>query len=222
MQPFWVSVFLDFAPESYADGVAFWCAVTGYELSPARGEHDQFATLLAPEGDAYLKVQRLGEGPSRLHVDLHEQRDSSYDVRTSPAGFTYCRVGHPGAARPSPAAWSSGRSQVDQICLDIPAAVYDAECAFWRELTGWDPTPTDSPEFRRLDGVGMPLRFLLQRVDDVGPMRAHLDMSADDPPAEVHRHLGLGATFVRPGRGWTVLRDPAGMEYCITDRRPRG
>ena len=23
------------------------------------------------------------------------------------------------------------------MCLDIPAATYDTECAFWSELTGW-------------------------------------------------------------------------------------
>ena len=33
-------------------------------------------------------------------------------------------------------------------------------------------------------------------------------------------NIGLGATRVRTGRGWIVLRDPNGMEYCCTGQDP--
>jgi hypothetical protein len=40
-------------------------------------------------------------------------------------------------------------------------------------------------------------------------------------PAEVARHIELGAQVVREVPGdWTTLRDPAGREYCVTARSP--
>ena len=68
----------------------------------------------------------------------------------------------------------------------------------------------------------MPLRMLLQRLDDEEPPGFHLDLSSDDRAAETARHEALGATVENPSdRGFTVLVDPAGRRYCVTDRRPR-
>ena len=38
--PTWVSAFLDLAPGTFDAGVAFWRAVTGYDVSEPRGERD--------------------------------------------------------------------------------------------------------------------------------------------------------------------------------------
>lgn len=51
-------------------------------------------------------------------------------------------------------------------------------------------------------------------------MRAHLDLGTDDRPAELERHRALGAEVVAEQAFWSVLRDPAGLAYCITDRDP--
>ena len=48
----------------------FWSEVTGWPLSPTRGDHDEFATLLPPRGDAWLKVQAVADGPGGIHLDL--------------------------------------------------------------------------------------------------------------------------------------------------------
>ena len=104
-----------------------------------------------------------------------------------------------------------------------PREQYDEECAYWSQLTGW---PVDEgkvhDEFRRLRVPdGYPMRVLLQRLDEPsGPTRAHLDLATDDRAAETDRHVALGAAVVDPRPYWTVLRDPAGSSYCITDRRP--
>jgi len=240
---FWMSAFLDLAPDRFEDGVAFWRGVTGHELSPARGETGEFATLVPPDGDDYLRVQRLGEGPSRIHLDLHVEdpqtaadqaeslgatvvtrHDLGYVVMASPGGFTFCFVTHPAATRPQPAAWPNGhRALVDQVCLDIPAAVHDMEVAFWCDLTGWELW--NSPyreEFQSLvRPPGIPLRLLLQRLGDVdGVVSAHLDIATTDRSAEVERHGRLGATAGQENELWTVLTDPAGSPYCLTDRDP--
>lgn len=240
---FWTSAFLDLAPDRFDAGAAFWCRVTGYGLSPARGADDEFATLVPPDGDDHLRVQRLADGPSRIHLDLHVEdaqraardaealgatvrvrHDLDYVVMASPGGFTFCFVHHPASRPAAPATWPGGvRSVVDQVCLDIPAAAYEEECDFWQRLTGWElrDSPTHE-EFRRLiRPPGQPLHVLLQRLDeDEGTVRAHLDLATSDREAETARHVALGATVLDVRPGWTVLTDPAGSAYCITDRTP--
>ena len=247
-RPFWVSAFLDFPAATYDAAVEFWSAVTGWAVSPPRGDHAEFATLLPPSGDACLKVQRIGDDAPRVHLDLHvpdpraaadaavaagaveltaepagELDDRGYVVVRSPGGLVLCFVTHPGADSPPSTDWGDGgRSVVDQVCLDLPVAAYDAEAAFWREVTGWQWQPVSSPEFARLVGPGMPWRFLVQRLGEAdGPARAHLDFAVARRPAETRRHARHGAVVVAEQPHWTVLRDPAGAAYCLTDRLPR-
>jgi hypothetical protein len=49
---------------------------------------------------------------------------------------------------------------------------------------------------------------------------AHLDLGTTDREAETVRHRALGASVVTREEFWTVLTDPAGLAYCITDRDP--
>lgn len=239
--PHWVSAFLDLPVEVFEEGVRFWSGVTGYELSERRGGTGEFATLVPPEGEDFLRVQRIDAAPARIHLDLHvpdppAATRAAFDrgadlvadhgrwtTMRSPGGLAFCFVTHPGSRRPPAMVHAGGdQSLVDQVCLDIPAARLDEECAFWAAITGWDHHQVASPEFSRLASPpGQPLRFLMQRLgDEDGPVRAHLDFAADSREAEVSRHVGLGATEVRRHRNWTVLHDPGGLPYCVTDRNP--
>jgi hypothetical protein len=239
----WLTAFLDFPAASFETGRAFWQGVTGYESSPPRGPRGDFATLVPGSGDAFLRVQRIYDGPSRCHLDVHAddvdetaRRAADLGARASfaepglvvfrsPGGLPWCVVGHEGeTGRPPPRRWPGGqRSLVDQFCLDIPADPYDTECAFWAALTGWERREGSSPEFGHLVRPGgMPLRLLLQRTgDEPGlPVRAHVDLACDDVPAERRRHESLGAAQIRATPDWTTMRDPAGLEYCVTRRDP--
>lgn len=240
--PFWVTAFLDFAPGDLDRGLAFWRDVTGYAVSPRRGAADEFASLLPPDGDDYLRVQGLAAGDGRVHLDLHVadptiaaeaaielgghvlvRHEQGYVVLRSPGGFVFCFVSHAASRRPAPAVWPGGRSMVDQVCLDIPPSAYDVEVEFWRAVTGWELDPDVSREFARLEPPdGQPLRWLVQRLDDEqAAVTAHLDLSADDRAAEAARHAALGATVGPAFDEWTVLTDPVGTTYCITARTPR-
>ena len=241
MNPFWVTAFLDLADDDFVRGVVFWAEVTGYGVSSPRGDSDEFATLVPRHGDDFLRVQKLAAGPSRIHLDLHvddpqvaaeeavalgarvvHRSRHGYVVVASPAGFLFCFVEARASTRPGPAGWPGGRSLVDQVCLDIPPSAYESEIAFWQSETGWElRDASDGGPFRALvRPEGQPLRFLLQRLDDERPVSAHLDLAADDRAAETERHLALGARLVRVEDHWTVLSDPAGSAYCITDRSP--
>jgi hypothetical protein len=222
-QPTWLTVFLDLPADEFEPAVAFWRAVTGYGLSAMRGEDAEFATLVPPSGDAFLRVQRLGHGEAGVHLDVHAP-DQSFEVRRSPGGLPYCLVSSGESVRPAPATWPDGNpSMVDQVCVDIPPEIYDEECDFWASLTGWELFDGGTPEFRRLrKPPGQALNILLQRLDSPGgSVRAHLDLSTDDREAEIQRHEQLGAAALRAHEGWTVMRPPAGPVYCITGRVPR-
>ena len=218
----WITAFLDVPASRHAVATAFWCAVTGATTSPSRGAAGEFATLLPPDGDPYLRTQRLVSGPAGVHLDLHAPDRDLVPTR-SPGGLPYCLNDGETGTRPMPRIWAAGHaSLVDQVCLDIPADKYDEECAFWADLTGWELSQTKRPEFRVLARPDrIPLRVLLQRLEDGdGPVRAHLDLATTDRPAETDRHRDLGARVEATRQRWTVLRDPGGALYCITDRDP--
>lgn len=233
----WVTGFLD-SPGREVE--SFWLAVTGWSLS-ARRDGGTFATLLPVRGDACLRVQVVGDGPARAHLDLHVDDVAAAAVEVSalgavvtgvwedlvvlrsPAGISFCLVSWDGERRrPAPVRWPGGQSSVvDQLCLDLPVAVYEREAGFWAAVTGWERRFSDLPEFSWLERpAGMGLRLLLQRTGAV-VAGLHVDLACDDVDAEVERHVGLGAVVVRRVPGdWTTLRDPAGREYCVTARSP--
>jgi hypothetical protein len=128
-------------------------------------------------------------------------------------------------AVPEPASFPGvRRSRVYQVCLDIPSALFDTESERWAGLTGGRvEVLTRRPEFAwlRIPCGPRPLDLLLQRLDrEDGAVSAHLDLGTPDRAAETRRHLDLGATLVADEEFWTVLADPIGLAYCVTDRDP--
>ena len=116
------------------------------------------------------------------------------------------------------------RSRVYQVCVDIPGPAFEAEAQRWASLAdGRLDVLGRRPEFAwvRMPGGPRPLDLLLQRLDrQDGPVAAHLDLGTTDREAETARHRALGASVVAREEFWTVLTDPAGLAYCITDRDP--
>jgi hypothetical protein len=116
-------------------------------------------------------------------------------------------------------------SRLDQVCIDVPADLFDRELSFWSTLTGWEVGTGGLSEFAWLvRPERLPLRLLFQRLgsDDPGTtVRAHLDLACGDHVAgdlEIHRRLG--ALPGRRGRVWHTMTDPAGVIYCLTERDP--
>ena len=117
MQIHWMTLFLDFPAEQFDAGGDYWSKVTGTHRSELRGAEHEFATLLPAQGHPYLRVQRLGSGPARCHLDLHidpaeraeavaqavrlgarhEVAGGEHDVFSSPGGFPFCLVPWEGA-----------------------------------------------------------------------------------------------------------------------------
>ncbi|MCG2799197.1 MAG: hypothetical protein L6367_11730 [Cellulomonas sp.] len=240
----WTSAFLDLPAEVHDVGTAFWRSVTGTSVSGPRGDRGQFATLLPGDGDAYLRVQRLAGAP-RVHLDLHVDDvgaaarraealgarvllSASHVVLGSPGGFVFCFVlDRQGHRRPGPVVGArGGRSLVDQLALDAPAHLAEPELTFWSALTGWSPDGDRAGVLVPLvRPAGMPLRLMVQRLgadDGRTQVSGHLDLAAGGPDRRVvvAEHVDLGARVLHEAARWTVLRDPAGSVYCLTDRDP--
>jgi hypothetical protein len=234
----WLWLFLDTprgeAPRSWG----FWSQVTGWPLSPTRGDDDEFATLVPPRGDAWLKLQAVAAGPGGIHLDLDVDDVAASAVEAerlgatrigaigaevvilrSPGGLAFCltpRRGDPELVR------EGAVELVDQVCLDCPDDVHDTEVGFWVSLTRWPWVDVDEPELSRLSRpTGIPVRLLFQRLGEpTGPVRAHADLACADRDASLGRHLAAGARVVQVREGWTVMADPVGRVYCLTDRNP--
>jgi Glyoxalase-like domain len=106
--------------------------------------------------------------------------------------------------------------------VDLDVADPDAAADVAESLGAAEVVAGDRPEFRSLRRpTGMPVRLLVQRLDGGdGPTTGHPDLACADREVEVAAHVRLGARVVAPGWGWTVMRDPVGQVYCLTDRSP--
>jgi hypothetical protein len=106
------------------------------------------------------------------------------------------------------------RSRLTSALVDVPPEVYEVETAFWsRALGRTDEIARDEPDYADLGEVTPGMRIEVQRVR--ASARVHLDIETDDVEAEVQRLEALGATRVEKVRTWWVMRDPAGLLFCV-------
>ena len=238
----WLHAVVDVPSDRQADAATFWGAALGWPVGPGWEDHPELRSFEpAGGGTPYVHLQRV-DGPPRVHLDVESTspeetvtravdlgateaaRSDRWTTLHSPGGLPFCVVAARQHERPEPVAHADGRrTRLVQVCVDSPSAVHDGEVAFWRELLAGRWVSSAAPEFagKWHDDEDSPIQLLFQRLDEpTGPVRAHLDLGTDDVDAEVRRLVGLGATDVGPGRGWHVLRDPAGLLFCATGNSP--
>jgi hypothetical protein len=118
------------------------------------------------------------------------------------------------------------------VDADHPASI----ARFWADaLEGYSIAPYDATELARLKAFGIndpeddPTvlveprsgtgpRLWFQRVPEpkVVKNRVHLDLLAHDVEAEIERLTALGAKVVERHERLTILADPEGNEFCIS------
>ncbi|MFD4176447.1 VOC family protein [Streptomyces anulatus] len=104
--------------------------------------------------------------------------------------------------------------------ITIDCADPQGLAAWWAEALGVEGTQ-DYDGFVILAATPLVLGF--QRVPEpkAAKNRVHVDFSSPDRPADVERLAELGATVVgeqsMEGMSWTVLQDPEGNEFCLSD-----
>lgn len=108
------------------------------------------------------------------------------------------------------------RSRLVAALLDVPPDRSEAEAAFWSQALGATPERSDDADYTELGEPTPGLQVMVQRLQ--GPddqARVHLDIETDDVEAEVARLEALGATRVAQVKTWWVMRDPAGLVFCV-------
>ena len=108
------------------------------------------------------------------------------------------------------------RSRIGLVLIDHPEEDSEAALSFWGGVQGVTPAQGDAdmPEYRSLGTIGT-VALESQRTGAGTPPRLHLDIETDDVPAEVARVLALGATVLEERKSYTILRDPAGLVFCV-------
>jgi hypothetical protein len=206
----WLTGFLDMPADTFEAGAHFWAAASGTELSPRRGEHGQFATLLPDGADACWRVQRLASGGPSMHLDLHGdmtllerdlvarsatvvQRFDDVVVLRSPGGLPFCVVAGDETTRPAAVDWGTHTSMLDQVCLDVPTPSLEQEIAFWATTLDAEASPSwRRPEFTNLERPAhLPLRLLFQ---EVGPFETPRSSAPQGPDRAVTAHPDLATT----------------------------
>lgn len=110
-------------------------------------------------------------------------------------------------------------SRLSKVVIDVPPADHDRELAFWSAAAGQLTRFDRFPEYHGAALHGQEFWLLLQRLGQ-GPARVHLDIHTDDLPAEVARLEALGAERVEQVHSWQVMRDPAGLLFCVIPDSP--
>jgi Glyoxalase-like domain len=105
-------------------------------------------------------------------------------------------------------------SRVLKVVIDAPADLHDQELAFWRGALGQELPEIYSAEYHGALLRGHDLMLLMQRLESGAP-RIHLDIHTNDLDAEVARLERLGAERVEQVQTWWVMRDPAGLLFCV-------
>jgi hypothetical protein len=105
------------------------------------------------------------------------------------------------------------RSKLNAALVDVPGDVFEREIEFWSAAIGRVPDGDDEDDYRDFGQPVPGFQFMLQRVDAAA--RVHLDIETDDVEAEVRRLEALGAERVAPIQSWWVMRDPAGLLFCV-------
>jgi hypothetical protein len=158
-----------------------------------------------------------------LGAELTGRHDRWQSLR-SPGGLPFCVLQAERREAPQPITFADGhRARMVQICIDSPRSVHATEVDFWRALLPGRWNSSGAAEFagKWHDDAGSPLQLLFQQLDETGgSTRAHLDQGTDNVAVEVRRLVNLGASSVGPGDGWHVLRDVAGLPFCVTGNSP--
>ena len=110
-------------------------------------------------------------------------------------------------------------SRVLKVVIDAPDELHDRELAFWQGALGQELPEIYSAEYHGAFLRGSDLMLLMQRLGSGAP-RVHLDIHTDDVDAEVARLEGLGAKRVQEVETWWVMRDPAGLLFCVLPVSP--
>jgi hypothetical protein len=105
------------------------------------------------------------------------------------------------------------RSRLAGFIVDCKDVELEDAARFWSKALGLAALGKDGDTYVRLDGASRDMVIEVQRV--AHESRVHLDIEADDIPAEVARLETLGARRVAQVKTWWVMEAPTGQRFCV-------
>lgn len=229
------NVQVDVPAEVHDAARAFWAEALGAAARAADGPCTHLDGARSPVG---VHLQRLGEGPARVHLDLEASDPAGTVAHLEALGATHAWDAEDGPVLRDPAGLllcvcptgqpqhladaEPGHAWLDRVVLDLPSARHDAALAFWASALDTVPHTFPPPfdAFTLVPAVAAPGGTVDLLLQDVGEGRPgiHVDLHVTDPVArdrEVDRLVAHGARVVGRHRHWVVLHDPAGLAVCV-------
>lgn len=108
------------------------------------------------------------------------------------------------------------KSRLAGFIIDCNTDDLGAAASFWSEALGTHARRSASPAeaaYVALESAEGEPYLEVQAVRHES--RIHLDIEADDIPAEVARLERLGATKISEIREWVVMEAPTGQRFCV-------
>lgn len=234
------NVQLDVPADRYDATVAFWVDALGATPQAADGP---FTHLRGPASSVGVHLQRLDDGPARIHLDLEAEHPEAAaeelvgrgatrqgtgpcgPVLADPAGLWFCicrtgavveELGRPGA----------GRAALRLVVIDVPRERFEDVLSFWSgvldvEAKRFGGEFAAYAHLRDVPAPGDRLDLLVQDIGD-DTARFHLDLHVTDEAArdaEASRLTALGAREVDAVRHWRTFEDPVGLLLCVVPDR---
>jgi hypothetical protein len=107
------------------------------------------------------------------------------------------------------------RLRLSGAFVDVPKADHARAVEFWSAALGKEPEVSETfPDYAQYDDVTPGLYFMVQATGD-DTRRMHIDLDSADRDADVERLKVLGATELSRSHHWVVMRDPAGVTFCV-------
>jgi len=120
------------------------------------------------------------------------------------------------STRVSPGETDMHHSRLCAVLIDCNTANVDEAARFWAAALGRTVDakhPGSRGNYRMLETPPDECIVQIQRVGHES--RVHVDIEADDIPAEVRRLEELGAKVVEPLERWVVMQAPTGQRFCV-------
>ena len=205
---------------------AFYAVALGLELDKDGPD----AVLRGPTPAHTVWINQVPEGrtvKNRVHLDVHtgdvaelvaagatvlNDRDFRWTVMADPEGQEFCAF-----VRETPPEY-----KLYEVCVDTaPGPAGAAIAAWWAAVFGVAPQTEEGKEWWWIDSLpGVPFdgfSFVDVPESKTAKNRVHWDVHGDRDA-----FVAIGATLVLPdgdGRGWDVLADPDGNEFCVFARK---
>jgi hypothetical protein len=117
-------IVIDVPPDDHDRELAFWSAATGQALTQF-DRHPEYHGAALPGRELGLLIQRLDDGPSRVHIDIHTDDPAAEIARLEKLGAELVRQAH---------SWWIMRDPADLLFCVIPerpGALDDSNAQRW-------------------------------------------------------------------------------------------